>query len=589
MIPALLVVLLISVYSIEVAADDIRTALTVKQLNELGAISAPVAMQSFSAKGKNIPLTTSFQGRFTLSPNVKFSNLVLTAETKVYQFEKRTRPDAFTDYRNTLPKIDFEFIQSNDQIVPVKRGLQLTEHPHWDYFIGIGKIWQEIDDEKLSRISLPFSLIEKNQNCVHNGVVSFLMNDKGKPSYFYYQISSETCLYYKVDMWGQGTVEFQASNLDNVETYIKAYNTEQRELILNQPLTALKKYRPTLDLSKVALSENIKKTDMTNFGVIFQGEHFSSQCYTRHGDYPFCSQLILPSYSTAKSIFAGLSMLHLAKEFPLIFDEKVQNWLPECHGEQWRGVTFGHLLNMSTGNYHSLGHSVDEAAEHSQHFFKADTHQEKVTYGCQQFQKKSPVGEKFVYHSSDSYLLGTALNAFINKGLNQDNTFKQGPLLDVFEEVFLKKLWPLLNLSSTAYSTRRTSDKTKQPFTGYGLFFTRADIVKLSQFMMKEQMLTSNFLHQEKLNETLYRNKAPADMHSNYPFIHYINGFWKRNVTALLECKKETWLPYMLGYGGISIVLASNNLQYYYFSDSDHYLWSDAIKELNKFSPLCRQ
>jgi hypothetical protein len=44
----------------------------------------------------------------------------------------------------------------------------------------------------------------------------------------------------------------------------------------------------------------------------------------------------------------------------------------------------------------------------------------------------------------------------------------------------------------------------------------------------------------------------------------------------------------MLGYGGISMVLASDELQYYYVSDSDQYIWRDAIQTLNSISPICR-
>jgi hypothetical protein len=106
---------------------------------------------------------------------------------------------------------------------------------------------------------------------------------------------------------------------------------------------------------------------------------------------------------------------------------------------------------------------------------------------------------------------------------------------------------------------------------------------------MNEAVESSKLLEKTKLGDLLARNKSEKDMHSQYPFIHYINGFWKRNVTLLLQCKKETWLPYMMGYGGINIVLAKENLQYYYFSDSANYLWQDAIKELDKLTPLCRQ
>jgi len=568
-----------------------RNLLGYEYLHSAQIANKPLSMKAFSAYGDHQQPSIQLQGTFTFSPakfeELPLAQLKLTENSAVYQFEKRTRPAAFTEQRKSLPKMKVSFVQFNDKIIPENRQLQLTNHPHWDFIIGTGNIWQEANDNNFSRIAMPFALVEKNQNCVHNGVLSFLVDQQGKSSKFYYQISSETCLYYKVDMWGKGKVTYKENKevFNNTDTLIKQYKTELISRIPQQPIAALIAKNATIELSNLALVDYIKPTDMTSFGVIYNGIHFASKCQTRFGDYPFCSQLVLPSYSTAKSIFGGISMLYLAKDYPAIFDEKVSDWVEECQGDKWQGVSFGHLLNMTTGNYHLTGHSADEAAEHSQEFFKAETHQGKVAYSCRQFPRKSSPGGTFVYHTSDTYLLGTALNAFLKHQLIASG---KSAKVDLFNIIFKQKLWPQLNLSQVAYSSRKTIDNLKQPFVGFGLFFINDDIAKISQFLMSEQLGKSNILDKIKLNSTLHNNQSHKDTHSQYPFIHYQNGFWKRNVTTLLKCEKETWLPYMLGYGGINIVLAKDNLQYYYFSDSDHYLWLDAIKELNKLTPLCR-
>ncbi|MFT5294366.1 MAG: hypothetical protein ACI9YH_000372 [Colwellia sp.] len=572
--------------SFPVMASEARQTLTTEQLLSLDSIKTPIPMTAFSVQGEQQVLKDKFQGRLVFSSDIEDANLQLSLSNEHYRFEKRTRPGAFTPQRKTLPEISIEFVQLDNKIIPYHRDLQITEHPHWDYFIGVGKIWKEAEDVNYSRIALPFSLVEKNQNCVHNGVLSFLIDANGQTTNYYYQISSETCLYYKVDMWGQGAVSFQYLKNDKANDSIKKYNSNLKNQLTNKPIKALNLLNSTIKLDKIALSATIKPTDMTNFGVIYEGVHYSSQCQTRHGDYPFCQQLVLPSYSTAKSIFAGVGMLFLIKKFPSIFEEKVSKWVPECQGEDWQDVTFGHLLNMSTGNFQSLGHSTDEDAEHSQIFFKAASHQEKINYSCHQFSKQSPAGINFVYHTSDTYLLGTALNAFVNKNMNSADNNQS---LDFYDVVFKQSLWPALQLSPIIYSTRRTADKSQHPFTGYGLFFTQGDLATLSHFLMNDQTISPNLLNMNKLSQTLSNKTTANDMPSQYPFIHYINGFWKQNVTTLLQCKKETWLPYMLGYGGITIVLANKNLQYYFVSDSGQYIWRDAIKELNNITSLCRQ
>mgnify|MGYP000042640047 CR=1 FL=1 len=564
-----------------------RQYLNVSELNNNNTLGAksPLPMAVFSSVGKVTGVNSALQGHLSFSPIKGLSQSHLTEKSDVYQFERRTRPDAFTNKRRTLPHISFDFVQSGQAIIPTKQQLQISEHPHWDYFIGIGEIWREIADGDKARISLPFALVEKNQNCLHNGAITFLIDNDGKTSNFYYQISSETCLYYKVDMWGKGKVDYSEKPIANSQNVIKNHQLAQQDIITTKPLSDLKKQYPTLAIEQLALANTIKQADMSSFGIMLNGDHYISGCMTRYGAYPFCSQMVMPSYSTAKSIFAGLAMFYLADKHSDVFQQQVSDWVEECQGEQWQGVTFGHLLNMSTGNYQNIGHSADEGAEHSQIFFKAKSHQDKINYSCQYFSHKSQPGTTFVYHTSDTYLLGSALNNYLNA--QQKNNGAQ-ERVNIFQQVFVDVLWPQLNLSATAYSSRRTTGSQQQPFAGYGLFFTQDDIAKLIRFLMMEQSGKSSLLDNKALSPALQRHPSADDMTTQYEFIHYNNGFWKQNVSKLLSCEKDTWLPYMLGYGGIGIVLASSNIQYYYVSDSDQYIWRDAIKELDKISPLCR-
>jgi len=551
----------------------------------------PLPLIAFSPRGTSTyQHNASFEGSILLTPNRKNSHLVLTDENEIYQFEKKTRSNDFSNNRKDIPILNFDFVQRGDKIIPSSRRLTLSQNKHWDYILGVGNIWQEQADKGFYRVAMPFALIEKNQNCVHNGVISFLLNKKGLTkghvkgisSDFYYQISSETCIYFKADFWGTGSVKYQPQKIDSKAQIIANFQREQQTALPTKSLAMLKDKFPQLSLPKLALSSSVKAVDMSRYGVIYRGEHYISACTTRAGNYPFCQQLVLPSYSTAKSLFGGLTMMYLVKQFPDIFNEKVTDWVQECSGTQWQGVTFSHLLNMSTGNYISSGHSIDEGEEHSQIFFRATTHQQKINYSCQNFPHKSVPGTEFVYHTSDTYLLGTALNAYIKA--------KLGSGTDIFDHVLAEKIWLPLSLSDTAFSTRRTSDKYNIAFTGYGLFFIADDIAKLSLFLSKQvaDSHSTSTLNSDEIARTMQKGRSMTAMRSNYDFIHYQNGFWRQNVSNLLNCEAETWLPYMLGYGGISIVLASDELQYYYFSDSDRYIWRDAIETLNTISPICR-
>lgn len=565
-----------------------REFLTVAQLDERSNIDIkqPLSFTALTMPEQAIPSKLRLQGSLRFSPITAFSHLAVVEQSEVYQFERRTRPEAFTPARAFLPEISINVVQSGQHIIPVKRDLQLTEHAHWDYIVGVGDIWQEAADSDYSRVSMPFALVEKNQNCVHNGVLSFLVNEHSETTDFYYQISSETCLYYKADMWGKGNVAYSQKNIENGPEVVDKYLIEQKNRFPVKPLSQLKQQFPAINLDNIALAKSIRTQDLSSVAVVLNGQQYVADCMTRFGLYPFCAQLVLPSYSTAKSIFAGIAMVYLEQRYPAIFEQRVSEWITQCDSEKWRDVTFAHLLNMSTGNYHAIGHAVDEGAEHSQLFFKAKTHKQKLQYSCEQFEHQQPPGTAFVYHTSDTYLLGSALNEYLKAQLKKQH--KPATTI-VFEHVFVNQLWPLLQLSPVAFSTRKTADARQQAFTGYGLFFTRDDIAKIAHYLMNTQSRPGKHLHSKRLQKMLKHSLTGDELSTQYEFIRYHNGFWKQNITDALGCENDTWLPYMMGYGGIAIILINQNMQYYYFSDSDQYSWRDAIKELDKITPLCRQ
>ena len=98
-----------------------------------------------------------------------------------------------------LAPFEFEFVQSGSYLIPVQQGLAITGSPAWNYIIGYGRVWREQDDLGYTRASFPFALVERNQNCTHNGVMTFIFSNHKKPniSNVRSQTTQETCLYYK--------------------------------------------------------------------------------------------------------------------------------------------------------------------------------------------------------------------------------------------------------------------------------------------------------------------------------------------------------------------------------------------------------
>jgi hypothetical protein len=69
----------------------------------------------------------------------------------------------------------------------------------------------------------------------------------------------------------------------------------------------------------------------------------------------------------------------------------------------------------------------------------------------------------------------------------------------------------------------------------------------------------------------------------------YRGGFWGSNAATWINCQKEIWIPFMSGYGGITVALIPNGTIYYNFSDSDIFRFREAAIESNKIRNYCQK
>ena len=140
---------------------------------------------------------------------------------------------------------------------------------------------------------------------------------------------------------------------------------------------------------------------------------------------------------------------------------------------KWRDVTIEDALDMATGNFDSTDLMADEDAPLHEAFVFDDQHVSKVRFACSQFPRKAAPGSTFVYHTSDTYLLGVALQRALDK--------KDAG--DLYDAVLLEPVWRTLGLSRELAVTKRTYDDAAQPFTGYGLTLETDDIVRIARWL----------------------------------------------------------------------------------------------------------
>ena len=504
----------------------------------------------------------------------------MTAETNYFEilkdsFSVTTDPSLRV---NLPPEFSFALIQHGEALLPVLRGPQRTSHPYWEYIVEPGRVWQEAADGDWSRASLPFTLKEKNQNCLHNGLLTFLFKNNGSISRVAYQVGSETCQYLNFNLWGVTGARYTRQKPGNADGIIAAWQQESTHRLKVEPIQALAKKYPGFDVDKLLPpAEN----DITVYGLVADGIHYRSNCPTRFGPYPYCDVIDLPSYSLAKSIFAGLGYMMIVRQWPEFEDMSISSLVPECKlaDGRWDDVTPRHLVNMQSGNYSSAEYEVDEDSGEMSKFFLAETHADKLRFSCEAWPRQRPPGTELVYHTTDHYLLGTAMMVFLRQ--------KEGPHADTFRDMIDENIFKPLQLSQTSRVTQRTYDRAAQPLTAYGLFFRPDDMTRLGGFL-NAGLTHPELFRPQDFAAAMFKDTSGLERWHHARGEAYKLGFWGFDVAPYLPCSSETWIPFMTGYGGIIFALLPNGVNYYYFTDGGHGPWKDAAVEINIISNYCK-
>lgn len=484
-----------------------------------------------------------------------------------------------------LPAFSYQFIQDGTHIFPVRRGLLTTTHPDWYYILEPGRVWKENGDNGYSRVAIPFSLQENGANCTHNGVLSFLFKADGSISKVAYQIAAETCQYFQFNMWGLASATYTPQTIAGAAAATTAYEGEVAARMPTKPIAQLAADFPTAGINIASIGIEQTPAYMTVYGVAVDGINYVGGCQTRYGTYPYCEVLDLPSYSVAKSVAGAIGLMRLEKKYAgTQYTLTVKNEIAKCSGSQWADVTLLNTLDMATGSYTSSGYEVDEGSTAMlNNFFLVDTYNAKATHACAYTRKAIP-GTLWVYHTSDAFLLGTAMNTVYK--------YWEGSSKDYYTDMLVAELWKPLKMSPTTYTTARTIDSVAYPFTGYGLTFHHDDLVKVGEFLNKNNAtiggvaMLDTVLYNEAMQKTANHGLNAGGTNSKY-----LHGFWAWNAasteTGAAICANAKWIPYMSGFGGIGVVLLPNNMVYYFVSDHKEYGFKQTLIELNKIRTLC--
>ncbi|MCP4411473.1 MAG: beta-lactamase family protein [Gammaproteobacteria bacterium] len=479
-----------------------------------------------------------------------------------------------------LPDFDFKFVQDGTHLIPQHRGIYVTDHPIWNYIIEPGRVWQQGEDGDYSRASFPFSLVPKGGNSIYHGTMLFVFNDNGI-SKLWYQITQETATWKTIDMWGLVDAIYHREAVTDAAQLISDYTDELNNKFPTKPISELATDYPGINPDN--FGTGLTLADRTLYGLVVNGINYRSACHTRYGEYYYCEYLRFPSFSTSKSAFAGVTLMRLAEKYNIDAQQLlIRDYLPETINAtgNWDIVTFGHTLDMATGNFTSSQFMVDEEQFDTNLFFTETFYDDRMTAALSWPNATQP-GIQWVYHTSDTFVVTRAMQNYVQT--------QESNATDIFNFI-VDEVYKPIKMGPGAFSTARTEDNNwaGQAFGGYGLWWISDDIAKITTLLNVDngKYNQQQLLNRGLLDTTMQLSPSDRGVTINASE-NYNNGFWATgyNTTDGFSC--AFWVTEMQGYSGIVVVMMPNGTTYYYASDNREFTWINAVRESDRIAPHC--
>ncbi len=535
-------------------------------------------MDGFNPQGLISEDAMRMPGNTLPSPHIFEGYLELLGET--LNGDATMLRGAISDEHKHLPEFNFSYVQFEDYLVPVQRGLIITDQSNYDIILEPGHIWMEEDDQGFSRASLPFALVFKGDNALLNGTLTFLFNGDSV-SKAWYQITQETTTRTRVNLWGLLDAAYHPKTIPEADQVREDFKQELALRFPTQPIENLAEIYPEVDLS--AFGSGVTPEHMAWYGVVVDGINYLGECNTRAGTYPYCEWMRQPSYSVAKSTFPSLTLMRLAQVYgPGVADLLIKDYVPEAAESigDWENVTFNNALDMATGNYGSNQFMVDDNSQKMNEFFGSMRYTDRI-FQAFNWPNKSQPGTTWVYRTSDTFIVTRAMQNYLQSQTGGDD--------DIFNYI-VDQVYQPLGLGPGAFSTKRTSDNNweGQAEGGYGLWWIPDDIAKLGSFLLQEsgKINDKQILHPGLLKATLQQDPTDRGMRIGTDD-YYNNAFWAQRFGPDQGFDCEFWVVDWQGISGNVVVLMPNGVIYYYFSDNQEFVFSPAVKAADSIHPFC--
>jgi len=297
----------------ELTGDGLVERTRLRKTNLLGTenfiFSNPVHMKWFTMPDNAAHPKHNFCGTLSLEKIVLQMKNDIVVDDKFY---------SLTWKRMQIPEFSQSFVQHGSHLLPTESGLKEVDHPYYEILVGAGRVWSEIgdiveteeknyDDDRLgfddddeyekfkkkkdsdmsavtwSRASFPFTLVERNNDCTHNGVMTFLYNDESV-SNLAYEIVQETCVHFKANLWGMMKAYYSSNTLPPESNSREIQNDFENHLSNRIPVKPISELE---DMHGTDFSSFDEGNDATMYSFYVDGISYIGGFETRSGKYPY--------------------------------------------------------------------------------------------------------------------------------------------------------------------------------------------------------------------------------------------------------------------------------------------------------------
>lgn len=491
----------------------------------------------------------------------EFSGTLTTASSKMSY-----RPIRASENLILFPELKLHFFTYQDHLVPIERNKLLkNEKSTWYIVLAPGRIWSEPGDKGYSRASFPFTLVHYKLSQTHNGLATFLFDDK-HVSALRFQIVQESAPNVKLNAWGQTEMKYFPSPLSDWVTLIQQFAAE---LAQQTPIHSWAELEQTYDPAILDTIDGIRIQDnVTLSGLIIDDVVYARPCRTRYGDYPYCNQMRQGFYSISKSFGAMLSMLRLAQKYgDSVFDLRIKDYVDiDCNHQGWENVTFGDTLNMATGigdiePRRVTSYVTEDSAAITGKFLAAKTTKEKLKLIATISNYPWGPGEVFRYRSIDTFVLAVAMDQFVKS--------KEGPSVHLWDLITREVLQPIDITHLPVLRTTEPNGKPGVPKLELGMLPNLDDLAKLVNLLRNGgQHKGIQILSATKLDEAFGKDR-PLGLPTGWLFddgeVNYHMSLWQHPYKAQNGCFVR--IPAMSGHGGTYVIFMPNNITAFRFAD----------------------